>query len=243
MVDLHTHILPGLDDGAQTMEDSLEMLSLAARSGGRHLVASSHGNYYNYSLEDYKTAFSALQTEILRQQIPVKIYPAMEIFMDRSAMKRILAGALLSINHTSYLLVEFSFDEQASFVAESLLELKRHGYRPVLAHPERYFFMQQEPSLAYFLEEQEIVLQVNAGSLLGDLGRGAQKLSNQFLKDGIVRVIASDAHDCKYRPPSLKRVYSYLNKLYTPFELRLWFSENPSRILKGYPTLGTRKEE
>jgi protein-tyrosine phosphatase len=103
--------------------------------------------------------------------------------------------------------------------------------------------MQQEPSLAYFLDEQEIVLQVNCGSILGELGRGAQKLSNRFLKDGIVRVLASDAHDTKYRTPSMKQAYNYLKKIYTPLELRLWFSENPSRILKGYPTLGIRKEE
>lgn len=237
MVDIHAHILPGLDDGAANMEEALAMAVRAAREGIRHMAATSHGNYFAYTLDEYRAAFSKLQKAIEREQIPLKLYPGMEIFLDDDALAQLKRGSLLPLNHTDYLLAEFAFDENPRNVLRRLTELRGTGYRVVIAHPERYRFIQREPELAYFLAEQEYVLQINGGSLIGDFGRAAHSLAVRMLEDKIVSVIATDAHDGSFRPPVMRRIEQRLKEIYTEAEVHLWMSENPGRILKGRPVI------
>lgn len=246
MVDIHSHILPNLDDGSESMEESMSMAMIAAQSGINHIVASSHGNYYPYTLEEYKAQFTALQKEINARNIPVTLYPAMEIYMDDQAVSLLECRRLLSINNTKYLLTEFPFEENPERVCRQIAMLQSRQCKVVLAHPERYIFMQKDPELAYLLEEKGCVLQVNKGSILGDFGGRCQELALRMLDDGIARVIATDAHDTKYRSPSADRLVEFLDRRYSPLEIRVWLSENPSRILKDRPTIGLnidRKEE
>lgn len=98
MVDLHTHILPHLDDGAFDLETSVRMADLAARSGVFHMAATSHGNYYDYMLEEYRENFERLQAELRDREIPVKLYSGMEIFMDEKAADLLDLGELLTLN-------------------------------------------------------------------------------------------------------------------------------------------------
>ena len=105
MVDLHMHILPGLDDGASSMEESIRMARQAAAGGVNYIAASSHGNYYDYTVQEYVRKFRLLQKELDRQQIPVKIFPSMEIFMNERAMQLIRDRELLFINHTRLSLI------------------------------------------------------------------------------------------------------------------------------------------
>lgn len=237
MVDLHMHILPGLDDGSDSMEESIRMARLAAESGVNYIAASSHGNCYDYTLADYEKQFAGLQRELDRQKIPVKLYHAMEILMNRNAQQLLEEGKLLSVNHTGYLLIEFDFDENPERVYRMVAYLQRMKYNIILAHPERYSFVQADPEIAYYLAERGCVLQVNKGSILGEMGSECQRMAEMMLEDGIVQVIASDAHDSQYRTPQMDELIRYLKKRYTSMEIKMWLSENPSRILKGYPTI------
>lgn len=245
MVDIHSHILHGLDDGPEIMEETIAMVGIAAKNEIHHIVASSHGNYYSYDLQEYQHQFERLQQEIRARQIPVTVYPGMEIFVNGQALHLLEAGQLLSINHTNYLLIEFHFEENPENVCRYIDKLRNKNYNIILAHPERYIFMQKNPELAWYLEETGCVLQVNKGSLLGDFGEKCRTLAKAMMDDGIVRVIGTDAHDTVDRSPDLGRLMRMLKGEYSPVEIRLWLSENPSRILKGYPTIGlnARKEE
>jgi len=240
MVDIHSHILPYIDDGAETLEEAVAMAELAADSGINHIVTSSHGNYYSYSLDEYNESFNKFQEILKEKKIPVTLYPGMEIFLDEYAIQLIKQNRLLSLNKTNYILVEFPFEESVKNVCNRIAALQSCQYRIILAHPERYIFVQKDPELAYYLEEQGCVLQVNQGSLMGDFGEKCRQLASRMLNDGIVGVIATDAHDTKYRSPSIHRLLDYLYRNYSPAEIRLWLSENPSRILKGYPTAGVK---
>lgn len=245
MVDIHSHILPYIDDGAETTEEALTMAEIAARSGINHIVASSHGNYYPYTINEYRIKLEMFQAEIHKKNIPVTLYPGMEIFINDQALHLLEAGQLLSINYTNYLLIEFPFEENPENVCRYIDKLQNKNYNVILAHPERYIFMQKNPELAWYLEETGCVLQVNKGSLLGAFGEKCRVLAKKMLDDGIVRVIGTDAHDTIDRSPDLGRLMRMLKGEYSPVEIRLWLSENPSRILKGYPTIGlnARKEE
>ncbi len=241
MVDIHSHILPSLDDGSRSLEESLRMARQAVSSGIRHMAATSHGNFYNYTLEDYWTVFRKTQEAFTTEQIPLKLYPGMEIFLDEDAFFLLERKELLSLNSTDYLLVEFDFEERPEKVTDRIRRLLDKDWRIVLAHPERYRFIQRDPDLAYDLVDLDCVLQVNGGSLLGDFGRTCERLALKFLEDGIVGVVASDAHDMEYRTPSADRISRFLESFYEAAAVKLWLSENPSRILKGYPVLDLRK--
>lgn len=237
MVDLHIHILPGLDDGATSMEEAVRMARLAAESGVNYIAASSHGNCYDYTISEYEKKFDALQRELNRQQIPVKLYPAMEILMNKRAEQLLESGKLLTVNHTRYLLIEFDFNENPERVYRMVAYLQRMKYNIILAHPERYIFVQENPEMAYYLAERGCVLQVNKGSILGEMGEKCQQLAEMLLDDGMVQVVASDAHSSRYRTPQMDELVRYLERRYTSAEVKMWLSENPSRILKGYPTI------
>lgn len=237
MVDIHSHILPGLDDGAESMEEALMMAQLATASGIYHMAATSHGNYYDYTLEDYQEILERLKEGLARAGIPLKLYPGMEIFLDEDAFSALEQKELLAVNNTDYLLVEFPFDEHPRNVLHRIKLLRNRGWRIILAHPERYIFVQRDPELAYYLAETDCALQINGGSVLGDFGRRSRSLALQFLKDGIVSVIASDAHDGRYRTPDMNRVTGYLTGEFDASEIKMWLSENPSRILRGMPVL------
>lgn len=242
MVDIHSHILPGLDDGASSMEEAVSMAELSAASGMNHVTATSHGNYYDYTLEEYWEVFTELQSILEYREIPVKLYPGMEIFLDEDVLSLIKKDRLLTLNHTDYLLVEFPFDENPENVCRRIAELQEENFRIVLAHPERFFFIQKEPELACYLAEQGCVLQVNQNSILGDFGGKCQKLALQMLDEGMAGVIATDAHDTEYRSTSAARLMRFLKQNYSPVEIRLWLSENPSRILKGHPVMNLMME-
>lgn len=237
MVDLHAHILPGLDDGAQTLEESLEMASLAVASDIRHMAASSHGNFYDYTLAEYEEAFSVLETALMQRGIGLKLYPAMEVFLDDAAAGMLRAGSLFTINRTRYVLGEFDFEEHTETVCRRLDVLQQLGYIPVLAHPERYRCMQKDPELGYALAAGGCVLQINAGSVLGIFGARCRETAMQLMELGSVGLISTDAHDTQYRPPSFEGLKQALGKKYTDRQLHIWLSENPSRILKGRPVL------
>ena len=237
MVDIHSHILPGLDDGAERLEDAVQMAEIAVASEIYHMAATSHGNIYPYTLEEYRISFDQLQEALKDRKIPLKLYPGMEIFLNESAFERLNKAELLSLNKTDYILIEVDFEEWPENVVWWIQKLQNQGYKVVLAHPERYIFLQKDSELAYYLEDQGCVLQLNAGSIVGDFGKACRNLAWQFLRDGIVGAVATDAHDTRYRPPDIRTVVRLLMQEMGLTEARLLLSENPSRILKGYPIL------
>ncbi|MCI6997573.1 MAG: hypothetical protein MR936_12495 [Eubacterium sp.] len=243
MVDIHAHVLPGLDDGPGNIEISLKMIKMAADNNVNHIVATSHGNYYPYGLDEYWVAFGNLKEELKNYNIPVTVYPGMEIYMDDSAINMIESKKVLSINRSDYILVEFPFDEYEENVKAGIEMLLNRKYRVILAHPERYIFFQRSPGLAYNLEKKGCIMQMNQGSLLGYFGGECNRLALRMLNDGIIHMIATDAHDLKYRSYDLRRLMLWLQKYYQPELIHLWLSENPSRILKGYDIIRLLKKD
>ncbi|MCD8105504.1 MAG: hypothetical protein LUF35_11030 [Lachnospiraceae bacterium] len=240
MVDIHSHILPGLDDGAESMEEAVEMAKIAADSGIFHIVASSHGNFYPYTVGEYRIAFSRLQSTLEHLRIPVKLHSGMEIFLDEKVPALLESGQLLSLNGTDYLLVEFDFEEDPDIVCERLDELHKAGYRVVLAHPERYVFIQKDIRFAGYLAGCGCVLQMNQGSLFGDFGEESRIAAVSMLNDGLIKIIATDAHDTRLRSHDLGRAIRYLSEHFSQRSVHLWLSENPSRILKGMTPLACK---
>lgn len=237
MVDIHSHILPNLDDGANSMEEAIAMAELATDCGINHMVTSCHGNYFPYTLEEYWEQFEKFQTILKQRQIPLKLHSGMEIFVDQDVTPLLERKKLLTLNGTNYVLLEVPFEDSIANVQKNIEKVSKKGYNIVLAHPERYQFIQKDPEFAYYLEETGCVLQINQGSLTGDFGSRVRNVALQLLRDGIVGVIATDAHDSEYRSPSIHKLLAFLKRNHSEDQIHLWLSENPSRILKGYPVI------
>ena len=205
MIDLHCHILPGADDGSDSYDTSCRMAAMAADSGVRYVLATPHCNTHdprkNYRSADLLRAVRALQAELDRWQIPVTVLPGAEVLLRENPQELLEQNLLQTLNDSRYLLVEFYFDEDPGAMSRRLSVIAAAGLIPVIAHPERYFAVQDVPALAQKWADRGWVLQLNKGSILGDLGEQAYDTAALLLRSGAAAVIASDAHDVWQRTP------------------------------------------
>ena len=242
MIDIHSHILPGVDDGSEDLSTSLEMLRMAADSGVEAIVATPHcnipGEFENYADEKLLRAFEVLREEAKSNGIPVKILSGMEVFTTEELPQLVLKKQVWTLNHTRYLLMEFGFDEDPGFCEEILEELKKLGIRPVIAHPERYYFLQADPQIAYEWCTSGCTLQLNKGSLLGSFGDESRRTAHALIEHGLAACVASDAHGTRYRTTVMAEARQYVDQVYGLEYGRLLFEINPQRILQGKDLYG-----
>lgn len=237
MVDIHTHILPNIDDGSESLRESLEMLRLAYRGGTTELVATPHymdqglyENEYDAFLED---RFARLQEAAEEHDIPVKLFLGQEIFMVPNLMELLFAGKAKGLNGTRYLLVEFPFERYEAWCDSVLRHAYREGYIPVIAHPERYHYVMEDPHFAYRWLEQGYLLQLNKGSVLGQFGREVRHTARILLFEQMVHLVASDAHRSDRRTPYLLDAYEEIAHLLDEEAADLLLTENPQKILRN----------
>jgi protein-tyrosine phosphatase len=236
MLDLHCHILPGLDDGAADPGVALEMAAMAADSGVTHIFATPHCNTRN-PRKNYRTprliaAYSALQALLDEAGIPVRILSGAEVLCRGRFRERLAAGDFMTLNGSRYLLVEFYFDEDPAYMESCLKAVEAEGLVPVVAHPERYFCVQRSPQLAQQWADAGRVLQLNKDSLLGDLGAEAYFTSRLLLERGAVTVIASDAHHFRYRDPHMGALLDCLARRFPGTDPEPLLRINPLKIAR-----------
>ena len=239
MIDLHAHILPGLDDGSPDLETSVLMAAVAAESGVTHLVATPHSNqrgaFENYASPALQVRFDCLRAAVREAGIPLELSLGMEIFGTGDVLQLLHDGRLLTLGGGRYLLIEFGFHEDPLRIERLLDALLADGYWPVVAHPERYYGLQRMPNYLFDWANRGIVLQVNKGSLFGRFGRGAQALAAAMLERGLVGCVASDAHGPDVRTPDLAGAWDYLAERYSEELARCLLEDNPGRILRSEP--------
>ena len=237
MIDIHTHILPGLDDGARDMEDSLSMAALALKSGVHTLVATSHANtggfFREYSVEEYLQRLEEFRTALRDVRMPLKVLSGMEIYMTQEVPHMIREGRLLSLNQTGYFLTEFPFGIDQEEMDEMLDDLMEFGVTPIIAHPERYQCTQRSTTGILRWIKQGCLTQVNRGSIFGRFGSEAKRCVDHLLDDHMVTCIASDAHKPYERTTYMADVKEYMEREYSfEYSKRLLY-DNPKRILEG----------
>lgn len=237
MVDIHSHILPGLDDGAATVYDTLDMADLAYRSGTEQIVATPHCNipgiYKNYYNEAYEKAFIKAKEAIESEGIPVELMPGMEVFATDDLPQLIAEKKLIGLNNTKNLLIEFDFGEDPEFADTILNEVQSCGMTPVIAHAERYMFVQNNPETVLNWHRKGYFVQVNKGSFWGRFGRSAERTAFLLLNHNLITAIASDSHSPVRRTPSMSEVYEYLAREYPEDYLKDLFATNPGRLCRG----------
>lgn len=244
MIDLHCHIIPYIDDGAKNIEIAYAMARYAYKSGVDTIVATPHCNLRdarkNYLDRDFVQLLATFRAYLKQRGLPIKILQGAEVFAHSDNIRALIEhGKLATINHSRYLLVEFQFHQDAFTMTQTLNAIARRGLIPIVAHPERYDAVQQNPMIVANWFERGYIIQINKGSLLGRLGRNAHECATKIISDGFAHVIASDAHDMKYRPPGFYRLI--LSRQINPHYLKLLLAENPERIISDEPILDPRK--
>jgi len=211
-VDIHCHLLPGIDDGAKDWDQSLAMARLAVDDGTSTIVATPHqlGAYSQNHGDAIRQLTAELQEKLQDTEIPLTVLPGAEIRVEAGFVEKLVDGDLLTLgDHRRHVLLELP--HEIYLPLEPVLdELARRRLVGVLAHPERNRGLQRQPNLLEPLVEAGCLMQVTAGSLCGMLGPDAQELSEWMVDRGLVHLLATDAHGPRSRRPLLGRAYERL---------------------------------
>lgn len=237
MIDIHAHILPGIDDGAADLETALQMAEIAAAGGIDAIIATPHviSGVSTYNAHDIMEAVGNLNLHINRRGIPVKILPGAEYYLEPDLPGRYAGGELLTLNGSQYLLVELPPAQAPAYTRQVLYELQLQGLIPVIAHPERNYGFIREPEVLGGLIKRGSISQITTASLTGLFGRLIKKTAIHFLRRGWGHVIASDAHSCQRRIPELLTAEKELKKIGGDGFCRSLLVDNPGSIAEGKP--------
>lgn len=237
MIDLHIHILPGADDGAQDYEESIGMAEHLWNCGIRTICATPHANqrgrYENYYSSEFSRRYVRLEEMLRSYNLPIRILEGQEIMASEDMIRKIRDGELISLNNTQYYLVEFPFESNPNWIADRLEEVIRFGATPLVAHVERYLCVQFDPRYVYDWIQMGCATQMNKGSILGRFGQRVQQVCVPLLNFELIHCFASDAHGPIRRTPWMLDAYELIAKSFdTDYADRL-FDRNPKRILSG----------
>jgi protein-tyrosine phosphatase len=233
MVDLHCHILPGMDDGAADLGAALKMARLASEDGVRAICATPHAgvNPYRNSKDEIIGSVKQLQAKIDEAGVAIKLFAGSEVPVTADIAMMAEEDELVTLGDSSYILVELPFYGDLSGARGQIFELSIAGLRVVLAHPERAQALQHAPDLLEDLRYAGCRTQINAGSIRGTEGRKVRGMCRRWLKDGLVDVIASDAHSPDRRRPALSPIREEVVELCGEDMWRRMTVVNPARIL------------
>ena len=214
-VDLHTHVLPALDDGPPDMETAVALARTAAADGTGVLLATSHSaEVLQYRLD--RAALERRADEVRRalagQGIEVTLLVGVEIYVEADTVGKLKRGELSTLNGSRYVLAEPPFEMLPLYFDEVLFQLQAAGYVPVVAHPERNAAVQREPRRLFDWVNRGALVQVSAPSVMGHFGRAARRVARLAIARRWAQVVASDAHDPIHRPPRLGEVRDLIAK-------------------------------
>ncbi len=213
---MHCHVLPGVDDGAGSMEETLEILQIAADEGITDMIVTPHykSGRHNAGAEKIMKLIARVEAEAGRRGIDIALYPGNEILYFNGLEEALETGSVLTLNGTNRVLVEFTPSSNFTYVRNALDGIRGIGFVPVVAHAERYDCMLTNPENVKEVRNLGAEIQINAASVIGDSGRRAKKLVHQLLADKLVDYVGTDAHNAYDRTPEMEECFECLYRKY-----------------------------
>jgi protein-tyrosine phosphatase len=233
MIDFHSHIINGIDDGAKTLEMSLQMLKNAEDEGVEYICATPHfiTEEFEISSEKYTEKLDELVLASREENFSIKILAGLEIYMHPSLPKLYKEKKIWGINGSEYILVELPMGQYPIYTEDIFYELMLLGAKPILAHPERNYKIMNNHDLVINLIKQGVLMQTNVGSLLGDYGKTVKKTAQEFVKGNMIHILGSDGHNITSRKTRLKAGYEVVKKINE--ELYHWILQNETNIINN----------
>jgi protein-tyrosine phosphatase len=236
MIDIHCHILPGLDDGAQSMVDALGMAAAAEHEGIRKIIATPHlfrDNYDHDDLSIMERKLQELEKNIARNNIKVEIFPGAEVHVSHNLIEQIKTNKpYLMLNGSSYLLVEFPSDHIFSGVGELFFDLMSEDITPIIAHPERNSVLARHPEMLYELVQRGCLAQANSGSLMDLYGESVKETVMKLLEWRLIHFIGSDGHSVKAISPGFSEAFALVREHFGERTAQALMFLNPHAVLE-----------
>ncbi len=236
MIDIHTHILPALDDGPPDMETSVGMGRIAAQEGIEAIISTSHseeGMAVGY--EGMRARLEAVRAAWAEVGLDIRLEIGLEIFLRPDTVDDLKSGRAWTLAGSQYVLVELPYQPWPTYAEQALFDLQVAGYVPILAHPERYTAIQADPNLMYSLVEKGVLGQVTAGALFGSHGETARRSAETLVRHGLAQFLSSDSHGitARKRPPALRQAVQVVEGWIGAEAARALVTSNPAHILAG----------
>ena len=235
LVDIHCHLLPGLDDGAAGWDESLAMARAAVDDGIGTIIATPHqlGNPEHVCGEVIRSGTGQLQRLVARHGLPLRVLPGADVRIEPGMVQQLCDGEVLSLgDHRRHVLLELP--HELFFPIDTVLaQLRGRGFVGILSHPERNAGIQNEPGIVRRLVEAGCLMQLTAASITGGFGQGIERFSRQLLKQGLVHFVATDAHGMKSRRPLMRRAYERIRRLVGSELAEELCRTNPAAVAEG----------
>jgi len=245
MIDLHSHLLPGIDDGAKSIEMSLQMARLAVDDGISVMACTPHmmPGVYDNSSGDVLALVGRMKRELEQAGIGLQIVPGADVHVVPDLVSRLDSGQVLPIGRSRYFLLEPPHHVVPPGLLKLVRDLLAAGWTPVLTHPERLTWIENGYDLICQIDEAGAAMQITAGSLTGRFGDRPQYWAKLMLEEGRVDILASDAHDPRRRPPKMSEARAVVAEMLGPEAARTMTLDNPMAILKGQPLPGKQRRK
>jgi len=234
MIDIHTHVLPRIDDGARDISESFEILQALANQGVTELVATPHiisGVYENTrSIIDRKLI--EVQDLIEERELSIKIHPGAELYYEPDVISKVKRENL-TLAQSNYVMIETELQRFPDNFEEILFNFQQEGFRPIIAHAERFIYFVNNYNMLVNILNRGVLVQINSGSLFGIYGKKVKDFTYKLLENGCVHFIASDVHGIGKRPILMKEAYQMICEKYSEVLAKLLFIENPQSVINN----------
>jgi protein-tyrosine phosphatase len=234
LIDIHSHILPGVDDGAHTVEDSINMARLAVEEGITKIIATPHhqnGKYINRK-QDILKRVSELNRLLQNENIPLEVLPGQETRIYGELLEGLEKGDILPLNQSNYLFIELPSGHVPRYTEKLLFDVQLKGLTPVIVHPERNSEIIENPDKLLNLVKKGSLTQVTAGSITGHFGKKIQKFSFQLIESNLTHFVSSDAHNITTRSFRMRDSINEIEKEFGS-QAVYYFKENAEYLLQG----------
>lgn len=233
MIDIHCHILPEVDDGSKSLDESIEMAKIAQNEGIKKIINTSHYHFdFKYKKgNELKQICKEFNSTLKENNIDIEVIVGNELYYTEDLIGKLDDLDFFTLNDSRHILIEFSPSNFPKNLADIIYEIKLKKYIPILAHVERYKDIQGNPNLIYDFIKEGALIQINASSILGKNGKEAEMTSEILLNNNMVHFVGTDAHSSTKRRPLLKEAYEYVKSNYGQENAELLFNKNAELVI------------
>ena len=235
MIDFHSHILPNVDDGSKSMEETINLIKEAKESGFEAIVSTSHyiEGYYEVPNNEREEILKKINKELKKTDCNIKIYLGNENYLSNNLINLIKQNRAATMGNSDYVLFELPMNVKPMNIYNVVYDMLENNLKPVLAHPERYTFVQAEPDILYDLIEKGVLMQVNYGSIIGYYGKRAEIIAKKLLKNNMVHFLGSDVHKQNTIYPKIEKILLKINEIVEKEKLEEITTINPKLVLQN----------
>ena len=235
MIDIHSHILPNIDDGARSIEETFNLIKEAQKAGFEAIISTSHymENYYETDVPEREVWVKAICENLQTKNIETNLYLGNEIYFSDNIIELLEQRKASTINDTSYVLFELPLNAEPMNLYDVVYEMLQYKLVPILAHPERYSYVQKDPDLIYDLIEKGVLMQSNYGSIIGQYGEKAQIIVRKFFENNMVHFLGSDVHRPNTIYPKIPQILREIESIIGSEKLEELTTKNPKLLLNN----------